>query len=338
MTDTTTNTVSENISAAESVNVDGEVGDGVVRDIDAAKALIAKAMGPSPEEVAEADAVAKAKAASKAESEPEQGVATPAPPKDLKSRAIAERAKKDAAFHKQKQEVEAKAKHFAELEALAAKVQAGEVDPDDLLKGLGVDYRRIVEAKLKVGKKEPTETEVMKQRLEALETQVREKEAALHQAQIDARRETAERTVLSNISAELEALGDKYDGIVAFGAHHDVLREMQRHLVETATEFDKDGRPVDGEVLTVQAAADIVEQRYADLAAKAARTKYARQLASATPAGTVGAKSATTHGARTLTNGHGPSGASQSRPTVDGTPVFNTTEEAREYMRGLLGS
>jgi len=322
-TDSTTTATTTPVTPADR----GYVGDGVVRSMEDAQALVAEALG---DEVPEGEATP-------AEPTAEAPAESPPPPTkaELKSKAIADRARRDAEFHRQKREVEAKAKRLAEIEDLTAKVKAGEADPDDLLGQFGVDYRTVVEAKLKAGKKEPTELEVMKSRVEALETQIREKEAALEAKQLETQRATATQDAVSQIKAALDAHGDRFDAITAYGAHADVLKVMQEHLLQTATEFDEHGRPIDGEVLTPDAAADIVEQRLAAILERGMSTKYARRHQPSTPSGTT-APRATANASRTLTNGHGVTGAAPR--SKDGVPEFDTVEEARRHLSALLGS
>ena len=305
--------------------------DGKMRTLEEAQAMIAEALGEPVDEAAQADAEA---AAAAAEAPPEVK-----PEVSAKSKAIAERAKKDAEFHRKKLEVEAKAKRIADLEALTAKVKAGEADPDDLLTQLGVDYRTITESKLKNGKAKPTEAEEMRARIDSLEAKLQERERAVELRELEATRQPATQSALSNIREELEKHGDKYDAVSAYGEYESVLKEMQDHLLKTATEFDAYGRPLDGEVLTPAQAADIVEQRLAERLTKGLSTKYARRhQQSPTPGTAVGSSASPAPvGARTLTNGHGSTGAAP-RTNSDGVPVFDTIEQAERHLRSLMGS
>lgn len=330
--DTTPDTTADQV--AESAQ-EGVLGDGQVRDIEAARKMIEDGLGAPEPEVPPDGKSAEEAAPPKAETGPVQE----APPKDAKTKATEERLRKDADLHRRKVELAAKEERYAKMEALAAKVKTGDADPNDLLAELGLTYRDTVEAGLKSGKgKDPNTVEAMQERLTALETQIKEKEVALQTQEFESKRAHAERSILTSIDAELRASGDKYDAILAYDAQGEVLAELQRHLNETATEFDAHGRPVDGEVLTLAEAADKVEARLVEeRIQRSLKTKYARQHASSTPTGTVGTKQAAANGSRTLTNGHG--APSAPTPANDGgARRFDTTEEARKYLEALMGS
>ena len=301
------------------------LGDGVVRTLEEARKLIEDAGADGPEPAA-----------------PKADDTQPETPKaERKARAIAENAKKQAAFFKEKQQVEAKAKRIAVIEDIAAKVKAGEADPDELFSELGTDYRAITEAKLRNGKKPPTELESFNERVAALEKELADSKAALQAREMETRRTEATRSVMGAINSTLDAGGDRWDAIKAYGAQDEVLVEMQRSLKESATEFDEQGVPLDGEALTAEEAADIVEERLAERLRKGLSTKYARQLAgqplTAPTETTTGHSTASGTGSRTLTNGHGTVGGG-GKLHPDGIARYDTLEQTRAALRAMLGA
>jgi seryl-tRNA synthetase len=189
------------------------------------------------------------------------------------AKAIAQAIKREAEAKRRVKEAEEKARQAEGILKSAEKLRAGEIDPDELLAALGVDYKAITEAKFKHAKPEPDKAERALSEVEALKKQLAEREEALQSQQREFQETQARSELVAAAKKMVAESGDKYDAIQAYGYEDKVVELQIRHYQAT---FDA-GEP---EVLTFDQAADIIEEQLAASIQKAASTKYLRSAQS----------------------------------------------------------
>ncbi len=185
------------------------------------------------------------------------------------AKAIANAIKREAEAKRAIKEAEEKAHRAQDILDKALKVKSGEVDPDELLAALGVDYRFITEAKFKNAKPEPDKAEQALSEIEQLKASLAKREQELEQRRVQQEESYAMQQLGAKAREVIAAGGDRYDAIKAYGYEDKVVELQIAHYKATA----ESGQP---EVLTMEQAADTLEQTLAAELQKAASTKYFR--------------------------------------------------------------
>lgn len=180
------------------------------------------------------------------------------------AKAIANAIKREAEAKRKMKEADERFAKAQDLLDRAAKVKSGEIDPDDLLAALGVDYRFITEAKFKNAKPEPDKAERALSEIESLRADLARKEQELESRRVSQEEAHAQRELVASAKALVSEGGDRYDAIRAFGYEDKIVQLQIEHYRQTE------------EVLTMQEAADTIEQTLASELQKAAATKYFR--------------------------------------------------------------
>lgn len=195
---------------------------------------------------------------------PEKPVEEPKTEEPRAAKAIANAIKREAEAKRKMKEADERFAKAQELLDRAAKVKSGEIDPDDLLAALGVDYRFITEAKFKNAKPEPDKAERALSEIESLRADLARKEQELESRRVSQEEAHAQRELVASAKALVSQGGDRYDAIRAFGYEDKIVQLQIEHYRQTE------------EVLTMQEAADTIEQTLASELQKAAATKYFR--------------------------------------------------------------
>lgn len=214
------------------------------------------------------------------------------------ARAIADAMKKQHEARKATKEAEAIKSKYSEYEGLAAKVKAGEIDPDEFLAKLGLPYRDLTDAMMKHAKAPPDKAETALSRVEELERKLAEKEQALAQAEESRVKEGYQQQLTARANDFVAQNAEKYDAIKAYGYEGKLVEMQVKHYEATA---DENGEG--GEVLTLEQAADSLEALLVEQQVnKALKTKYARALSQESSGKPPQGLSGNTRGKTTLSN------------------------------------
>jgi hypothetical protein len=209
--------------------------------------------------------------------EPESGsITTPEKPAEepkaeepRAAKAIANAIKREAEAKRAIKEAGEKSQRAQDILDKALRVKSGEVDPDELLAALGIDYRFITEAKFKNAKPEPDKAEQALSEIEQLKASLAKREQELEYRRVQQEESYAMQQLGAKAREVIAAGGDRYDAIKAYGYEDKVVELQIAHYKATA----EAGQP---EVLTMEQAADTLEQTLAAELQKAASTKYFR--------------------------------------------------------------